>query len=338
MATIRNEGIRLRPFLGVNEIQESFEDSIKLVVETGSTTFQLSNRDKLPINPNQVQKLGMKLIFSEDRVNLKAGFTAAKLKPEEINFVLRIRDRNTGVLRESHIVANLPFEDVNQEYLVAEFEAPRPSHIAMNRYTGFQLEAFLVLGADKEPNPLAPWLTGTILAQAQFDFTTVPEFDSIQPIELTNEIRDELGLIRGVWAYVEFSDDFLEADQLEGSLTFYVDKEILSLIKAQRKDIALAGQSLLAGLLVPQIVMKSALELAGNEVFEKWDGETGILLRYLQKAYGSQSDAAKFIRTLKEEPEKVISVILSRQDLKPRLTKLFNKMVEGETDASNTWD
>jgi hypothetical protein len=338
MPTTRNEGIRLRPFLGVNEIQEAFEDSIKLVVKTGLKTFTLSNRDKLPVNPNQVQNLGLKLIFPEDQGDLKAGFIAAKLKLDEINFVLRIRDRNTGVLRESQIVANLPYAALSQEYLIAEYEAPRPTHIAMNRYTGFQLEAFLVLGSDKEPSPLAPWLTGTILGQAQFDFTTVPEFDSIQPIELTDEIRENLGLIRGVWAHVEFSEDFLEADQLEGSLTFYVDKEVLSLIKAQRKDLALAGQSLLMGLLVPQIVMKSALELTGNEVFENWDGETGVLLRYLQKAYESQPDPAKFIKILKEEPEKVISVILSRKDLKPRLTKLFNKIVEGESDASNSWD
>lgn len=103
---------------------------------------------------------------------------------------------------------------------------------------------------------------------------------------------------------MEFSEDFLEADQLEGSLAFYVDKEVLSLIKAQRKDLALAGQSLLMGLLVPQIVMKSALELTGNEVFENWDGETGVLLRYLQKAYGSQSDAAKFIKPSKKNQKK----------------------------------
>lgn len=142
MPTTRNEGIRLRPFLGVNEIQETFEDSIKLVVKTGLKTFTLSSRDKLPVNPNQVQNLGLKLIFSEEQVNLKAGFIAAKLKKEEINFVLRIRDRNTGVLRESQIVANLPYEAVKQEYLIAEFEAPRPTHIAMNRYNRISVRSF----------------------------------------------------------------------------------------------------------------------------------------------------------------------------------------------------
>jgi hypothetical protein len=331
----RNEGIRLRPFLGVNEIQEGMNKTISLMVDRGASSFQLYNGDKLPVFPNQVGKLGLSLKLESDRVELENGFVAAKLVPADVNLVIRIRDRSTGVLRDSEIIGEASYSDLRASLSITERDAPRKSYIADNQFTGFKLEVYLVLGKTKDYNPLVPWLKGSILGSASFEFSSVPQFDSIQPIELTKEIRDQKGLPNSTWAYVDFADSFLEADELEGCLSFFVDKEILTKIKGQRRDIALAGESLLAGILIPQIVMRSALELAQNNTFDSWDGESGVLLRYLQNAFGKEKDPGKFVVKLKESPELVTSVILGRKDLGTRLGKLFEKLTQGASDVSD---
>lgn len=332
----RNEGIRLRPFLGVNEIQEGLDKAISLIVERGATSFQLSNGDKLPVFPNQVGKLGLSLKIESDRVELENGFVAAKLTKSEVNLVIRVRDRSTGVLRDSDIMSQAAYTELGTSLLIAERDAQRKSYITENQFTGFKLEVYLVLAKTKDYNPLAPWMKGTILGVTSFEFSSIPQFDSIQPIELTKEIKDQKGLPNSVWAYVDFADSFLEADELEGCLSFFVDKEILSKIKGQRKDIALAGESLLAGILIPQIVMRSALEVSQNNTFDSWDGESGVLLRYLQNAFGKEKDPGKFVLKLKESPELVTSVILGRKDLGGRLGKLFEKLTQGASDVSDS--
>ncbi len=336
--SIRNEGILLRPFLGVNEIQEAMDKTFSLVVERGGNTHKLSNRDKLPVYPKQVAKLGLTLHLEADRLELLNGFLAAKIAPADVNVVIRIRDRNTGVLRDSEILQEISYTALEDSLVIFRSDSPRKSYIAENQFTGFKLEVYLVLADSKDYNPLAPWLKGTILGVNSFEFSTVPQFDSIQPIELTREIREQKGLPRNAWTFVDFSENFLEADELEGCLAFFVDKEILSKIKSQRKDLSLAGESLLAGILIPQIVMRSALEVTQNPYFDSWDGESGVLLRYLQNAFGRVNDPGKFVLKLRESPEYVTSVILARRDLGSRLGKLYDKLYEGASDVSDTGD
>jgi len=334
--TTRNEGVRLRPFVGLDVLQSTIDEFSFLRIQTEAKTEEIQSIYPIEVFPKNVPTAGLTWVFKGELRKLLSALTPAKLSPRDVVIVVRISDRRVGILRESELIIELPLEDFSGSLDIRSLRGDLLSRVLGNQWTGFRLDVLLILGEDRSVSHLHPWMRGTILAQDSFEIVPVAEWDSIQPIELTTDLRQTLKLNSNIWCHVEFNEDFFESQELSESLVFYVDKEILASIKALPENLSLTGQAVLASALLPQVVYKASLELNRLDENFSWDGSSGVILRFLHRSYGSNKKSQEFINLLKDSPDKVASTLLANHNLGSRLRTMFNSISEGVEDVSNS--
>jgi len=332
----RNEGVRLRPFIGLDGLQSTMDEYSFLRIQTETKTEDIQSIYPIEVFPKNVPTAGLTWVFKGELKKLLSDLIPAKLSPRDVVIVVRISDRRVGILRESELIIELPLEDFSGSLDIRSLKGELLSRVLGNQWTGFRLDVLLILGEDRPASHLYPWMRGTILAQDSFEIVPVAEWDSIQPIELTTELRQTLKLNGNIWCHVEFNEDFFESQELSESLVFYVDKEILANIKALPENFSLTGQALLASALLPQVVYKASLELNRLDEDFSWDGSSGVILRFLHRSFGSNKKSQEFINLLKDSPDKVASALLANHNLGSRLRNMFNSISEGVEDVSNS--
>jgi hypothetical protein len=331
----RNEGVRLRPFQGVDLIQKAFDGQSILAIKNESKTEDFFSHTPIEIYPKLISSTGLTWKLSGDLKELMSAIQEAKVEIDQVSLVVKCSDRNVGILRESEVLQIVGLQEFSGAIEITVFGQPRPSRILENLWTGFKVDTYLVLNSELPKSHLHPWMRGTILARDTFELIPVAEWDSIQPIELTPELRKALGLKPEVWFHTVFTDDFFESQEMSEAIVFYVDRDILAGIKGLPEHLSLPAQAMLAGALLPQIVFKASLELERVEGEYDWDGTTGVLLRFLHRSFDSKTQPADFIRKLIDQPETVCSFILGRNGLGPKLSETFKQIAEGGLDVSN---
>jgi hypothetical protein len=334
--TTRNEGVRLRPFLGLDELQALINEFSFLRIQTEAKTEEIQSVYPIEVFPKNVPTAGLTWVFQGELKKLFSALVPAKLSPKDVVLVVRISDRRVGILRESELVIELPLEDFAGFIDIRNLKGELLSRVLGNQWTGFRLDVLLVLGNDRPVSHLYPWMRGTILAQDGFEIVPVSEWDSIQPIELTTELRQTLKLKSNIWCHVEFNEDFFESQEMSESLVFYVDKEILANIKALPENFSLTGQAVLASALLPQVVYKASLELNRLDESFIWDGTSGVILRFLHRSFDPNKKSQEFINLLSDSPDIVVSTLLANHNLGSRLKMMFNSIAEGVEDVSNS--
>jgi hypothetical protein len=307
-----------------------------LRIQTEAKTEDYQSAYPIEVFPKNVPTAGLTWVFAGELKKLFSALSPAKLSSEDVVVVVRCSDRRVGILRESELVLEVPLEDFAGSLDIRTLKGELLSRVLGNQWTGFRLDVFLVLGKDRPVSHLYPWMRGTILAQDGFEIVPVSEWDSIQPIELTAELRQTLKLKSNIWCHVEFNEDFFESQEMSESLVFYVDKEILANIKALPENFSLTGQALLASALLPQVVYKASLELNRLDENFSWDGTSGVILRFLHRSFDPSKKSQEFINLLKDSPDKVASSLLANHNLGSRLKMMFNSIAEGVEDVSNS--
>lgn len=336
--TTRSEGVRLRPFLSIDDVQRIFTAGSFITLRSEVRSDDFESISPIEVFPKAISNLGISWTFKGNFDELIAALKKASVVVENVSVVVRASDRSVGVLRESEIVFTGQLDKLRDTVDIASFGAVRPSRILLNQWTGFRLEAFLILNEELPFSHIRPWMKGTILASDEFEIVPVAEWDSIQPIELTSDIRDKLKVAANVWCHVEFKEEFFESQEMSDALVFYVDKEILAGIKALPENQALLGQTLLVGILIPQITYMAVLAIRSLEEDFLWDGTTGVVLRFLHRSFDSNKKPQDFINMLVDNPEKVSNQLLANNKLAIRLKNTLTTISEGAMDVSNIDD
>lgn len=109
--------------------------------------------------------------------------------------------------------------------------------LIFNDRAGFTLTVAVVLLNDLSPKPLRPNMAGTWLARREFKVSPEVDETSFSPEPLTDEIREHLGLPKGVLRFVEV-DGVLDEENLSDAVRVYVDEEVLNLLQANQTDSA----------------------------------------------------------------------------------------------------
>lgn len=332
----RNEGVTLRPFVGLEKLEDYLDNDLKLVFSSNAGTKELTSLAKGLVPPKYISTLGLALrLPSSEAGNIQKLVKGIVGDENLASWAIRVSDRSSGVLRESEILTQGLVSELKSELSVNAIGEVNPCSILQNQFTGFKIEFVLFLNTDTKSDSVSPSRKGTILSAATFEIIPVTDFDAIQPLELTDAVRESYFLPRQAWFFVAFEGDLLETEAFEDSLSFYVEPSVLSSIKKLPDQFKVVGEAVLAATLISQIVFEVSDQLQQQEADWAWDGVTGVMLRFLFASYGDISSTSEFTDLLKDNPSKVSTVLASRANLGARLAETFDKIAEGAMDVSN---
>ena len=335
----RVEGVKLRPFTGLDSLEAYLEDEVQLVFSSNAGTKELLSLEKGLVPPKYIPTLGLVLRFPKgDLGDLQKHAKSILGDDKFASWAVKVSDRSTGVLRESSIIASGQVKDLGTELVINTIGEVSECSIFQNRFTGYRIEFFVFLNQDKESNSVSPKRKGTILGSASFEIIPVTDFDAIQPLELTDDIRQKHSLSPQAWFFVAFEGEILETETFEDSLSFYVDPKALSAIKVLPDPYKVVGEAVLATSLISQIVFEISNQLQKQDEDWVWDGVTGVMLRFLFTSFGDVTNPAEFLELLKEKPSKITAALAARADLGSRLTETFEKISEGALNVSNDYN
>jgi hypothetical protein len=335
----REEGSELRPFIGL-EVFEALLARSSLVASTLYGEVAISPNGSGQIKSLSADTVGYRFEFGSAPDEIKVISEEFGLKMEQLDLVVIIRDQKYATLHEAEVLKVVNGSVFNPAVILLDRDQPR-SRILVNRYTGFEFEAFLVLNCDLSPRPLKPRQKGTILAQTKFTIDVLDQKGGIKPYPLTAEVRAENDLPSGVWLWVEEQgDSLLEATALKDAFRIYVDEELLNLMSRLSGPSRLFALQTVIAPAITQIVCSTSAELRlpANDGFE-FDGNGSAVLKLLFKKFRKVSSGlttAEFIAILRENPARAVAYTLAQTTgpggTKKDIKNWINELI-GENDV-----
>ena len=256
---VRSETRTIRPFQGIG----NFDGLL------AGTVLELDEKEFSPgtlILPlSKLRTAQLKLKFNFDLKTLKSEVSNSKYSTEELSLVIFAR---SNTLRRSIILLNEKFTELDPE-LDLEIDRLKYERIVFADEGGFQIVIGVVLNKQRNPKPLEASRPGTWLGKIDFKLKPEIEFSNFSPLPLTKAIRERFSLKSGAYTYVDFSEDILTAEELNDSITFYLDEDVLNLLLTDESDkLAVALQFQLAVQAISSIVifLSNQLRNEGQEI------------------------------------------------------------------------
>jgi hypothetical protein len=244
----------------------------------------------------------------KDRIAAEAG--AANFDTADLSLVLVA---SSSFLKVADIVFECPVTelwrlarviDLTQTDRYPAFSAP---------FTGFTVDAYLLLSRSGRPEPLRPYLRGTWLAWSRFQVGTTQAPALLPPTPLTDEIREQHRLQGKTIRYLYFGDhDPLQPYSGQEQPVFYVDAKLLAQLNAQRNSRASRALQLqLVQDFAAAVVRRASAnaEMDGVSYDDVRNSLLGSVIRIAAGPGGTDGDRDNLVATLRDSPEYVIARI-----------------------------
>lgn len=224
-ATTRSESALVRPFAGISDADAPL-DIVRFLVD---------------VDENEEGTI----VLSDDEL-ATAKFSVQLPTRDEVRAAVKktvVPDVDCGLIVMATARTHRASKVLLHQYLRT---ADWPTEITFNRSdadlifndrAGFTVTVAIVLLNDLLPVPLRPNMAGTWLARREFKVRPEADETSFSPEPLTDEIREHLGLPKGVLRYVDV-DGVLDEETLSDAVRVYVDEEVLNLLLANPTDSA----------------------------------------------------------------------------------------------------
>ena len=178
-------------------------------------------------------------------------------------------------------------------------------------FSGFGVEAYIMLAREIERRPLRPYRKGTWLSRVRFGVDTTLTAAILPPTPLTAERRKELRLPARTMRFIDFGNhEVLEAYGDQEQPTFYVDENLLAQLNARRTSAtSRAFQRQLVFDFISAVVWKAARSSEiGNVAYA--DVRTSLLGSVVRIAAGvgaSDADRNGIMGSVRDAPERLIA-------------------------------
>lgn len=338
MATSRSEGVKLKPFVGAQRLQNLIDLSLKFSVESNLGKDSISNGFRMSMPPKYIETLGLSLDLGSAGKDLVDLIDELYGKAEGFKWLVIGKDTKKGILRETSILQTGDLTALSNPIVIKDVGSTASQSPISNPFTGFELEFLVILAEEREPNPVRPHIVGSIVASASVTIIPEADFDVIIPRELTDDVRKTNNLPVDSWFFVDFSEDFLKASTFQEAMDFYVDPGVLAGVNMLPDRFSLLGESILFLAVTNSLVFQaSALAQNVEEEFD-WAEDAGIIPNFLMKAAGHTGTPEDFMTTLSEFPNRIATAITSRGTMKKRLTNQLENLTEEVENVPDSED
>lgn len=302
----------VRPFVGLDSLKQVLEETRLLfgkhvcpagdgiVVEFSPEAFVSQ-----PVSLEWSQTDGGFSEFVEDLLEAsdKGGFG-----PEDLHLMVIA---SSPYLRIADTLIDVPVGRVLELGRVTSLTDLRRSPAFRTPFSGFALEASVILAHDLEPRPLRPHLKGTWVTRARYLVETSAGPAIMTPTPLTDDTRKELTLPPRAIRFISFGEhNVFEPFAQQEAPVFYVDEKLLAQLNARRRSAASrAVQLQMAYDFVGAVIRRAAA--AGADEFGSYDelrlSLVGSVVRLVAGPGAAPAARDRLVEMVRESPEKVIA-------------------------------
>lgn len=311
---VRNEGVSIRPFAGSQALDKILRGGMKLEVSTAQSRFELRPSDKLTIPPSELKVAGIELAI-EDLEALLSAVDPMVLSRADVDLLVVAVDGPASPMRSSDVLYRSGIEGLSQRTLINTRGTTSDSVVLSNSHGKYSIDVVLVHNKDiASASAVKPRRKGALLAKAGFTLKPTGINDQPRPVPMDKTQKQELGLGASAWSFLEPTSSLLDADSFDEAFDFYVDKELLDMLKVARPS----AQPPIEGLLMSMLVQGLCFEVAARRDelsdMDPEDYEDSAVSRLLKQSLKVKT-FAEVIESLLESPSRVATKILGTQQL-----------------------
>ena len=333
----RNEGVQLRPFVGLDAIDEIFTTSTVIVShDRGEYPAFFGGRIKVP--HKLLGGLGYRIAFGSSIPAIAKAVTAAGIPTEKVDLIVLARDPGLSPLKETVVLKRTALDGIEDECSLI-LRGDKKHRVMLNKHDGFDLEFQLVLNDALPYKALRPRLKGTILTRATVAVLTTDVASGLQPNKLTNAIRQENELAKDSWLWTNEIDSLVNSNSLSECLAPYVDDETLRLISLLPEDVRVLAEHLFTVPILVQVIMSASKELQQDDLLDfVFDGRNSAVLNLIyqkvKKSEGGDMPLGRFTDLLRTDAPRIVSSATADQGTRKALRKALNNLIGDEDDLS----
>lgn len=337
MARSRNEGVQLRPYLGLDAIDEIFANfAVVISHERGEFPALFGGQIKVP--NKLLGGLGYRIASGPSIKELGKAVTAAGIPTEKVDLIVFARDPGSSPLKETIVLKRSALNEIEEEHSLIS-RGDQKHRVMLNKHDGFDLEFQLVLNEALPFKALRPRLKGTILSRATVAVHTTDVSSGLQPNKLTNAIRQENDLSKDSWIWTNEIDSLVNSNSLSECLAPYVDDETLRLISLLPEDVRVLAENLFTMPILVQVIMSASKELQQDDLKDfVFDGRNSAVLNLIyqkvKKSEGGDMPLARFTDLLRTDAPRIVSSATADQGTRKALRKALNNLIGDEDDLS----
>jgi hypothetical protein len=302
----------IRPFVGLAGVGSTLDTA---VMHFGPSVCPANQRVHVDLHVHEFMVRPVAIEWAPDddsfgrfRGAVNEGLHAARIAPSDVELV--------AIAKSPY----LKFADIVFRWRVSEMDRlPRRVDLTNGKrarafstpFTGFDLEVFLLVAQQLEPEPLKPSRKGTWLARVRCGVDTELSHVVFPPIPLTSEIRKSLGLSAKAMRYVDFEghDVVLPVGEQEAP-KFYVDAEFLAQLNARRgSPVSRALQIQLALDFVAGVVRAASIraDLASMSYDMVRSSLVGSIVRMVSSSAATDAQRDAIVNRIASRPDAVVA-------------------------------
>jgi hypothetical protein len=302
----------VRPFTGIAEIEGILDEALvdfglDTCLANGSLIVDLPAREFL-VRPVVIQWAADQAAFEDFRERLKAGARNAGIELADLEMVIVA---STPFLKVADVVFAHALGQLDELEQTIDLTATTRSAAFSAPYSGFRVDAYVLLARDLPPKLLRPHLRGTWLAWSQFRVDTTQGPAVLPPTALTAEVRNRLGLLPRTVKFLDFGDhEVIEPYGQQEQPIFYVDEKLLAQLNARRTSPASKALQLQLALDFVSAVIRRASATTELDDMSYEDVRSSLLGNVVRIAAGpgaTDQDRNRLVIQVRTDTEKVIA-------------------------------
>ena len=232
----RSEGVALRPFTGLEELEEILFSNVRLKITTAEKTDTIPPGAAYAFDKEELLRCGLSLeVVDPDRI-LKTASPLAQ-SDADLDYVVIAEDGVRSGLRGIQIVAQGRLGDLPQSLEIAKAKEVNSGLVLGHPHASRILSIYVVHNKNIwTTSATVPRKKGAILGKASFDLLVQPANEALQPLKLDDEHRTDFGISKNAWFYFQPLEEIMESETLQGAFNFYVDEEMLNFYSGAAKE------------------------------------------------------------------------------------------------------
>jgi hypothetical protein len=333
----RSEGIALRPYAGLEPLENHLHSQVFLSVRYNEGTQNVGNKKTLELSPKDLVNIGLSISLGsiEQLVTL---VNPLVMSPEDVDVLVVAMDRPTGVLKDQVLVYREPLLKCIPEIMIAESGAEKIGRMFGNARAGFKIELAFVHNKDIEGDfSIRPRRKGALLAKAVFEVRPVAIGDSLQPTELTPKVREDNGLGPDVWMFFDPKPGLLDSDSFDDALAFYVDKRVLESAKVVPQPTKTIIEAALLSNAMNSFVHCISNALKEEHLPDMADLQSSQVMRYLAGQFPKIS-FEDLLNDVREQPQVVAAKMTGNPKIAKKLFSQLETIGDSTDDLSDNQD